>query len=77
MTQTIHAVLQPGVWQDSVRRAEFRETLMCLYHIQNFNESRYQRFGIVSGEIDSSLLSQLRCESSLKSVSVDELKYAV
>jgi hypothetical protein len=74
---TIHAVLYPTLRRDPQRMTEIKDVIVGRYNIRNFNESRYARFGIISGNIDASLLDRLRREHDLKSVSVDEVRHTL
>ena len=76
MKRKIHLVIEPALLGDRVRMSQLRDLIIERYDLGNLNEARYERFGIISGDVDPGVIDKLRTLEGLSSVSVDDVKYA-
>lgn len=77
MTVRVHAVLDPAVHDDPARTAELRDLIINRFHLENFNDSRYRLFGIISADVDPAMIDDLRRIDGVTSVSIDAEVYAM
>ena len=75
--QKVHVTLRPEVCQSP---EDLQETLALLEDragLISANPRRAQRYGIVSGEMDTRRLAELEAVPGVQSVTVDGLKHAL
>jgi hypothetical protein len=77
MTVRVHAVVDPAIQNNPVRTAELRDLVINRFHLQNFNDARYRLFGILTGDVDSTVIDDMRRVEGFTSVSVDAAVYAI
>ncbi len=76
MKQRVHATLEPSIRKDPLLKQQLLETILRQLHVVNLNEERFQRFGIISADIDASRIDDMRSVAGIKSVEEDQQKFA-
>jgi hypothetical protein len=72
----VHIVLDRAIAKDPEKCRLALAAVRDLSGIHDINESRLERFGIISGIVDSSKINALRRMEQVRSVSVDEERHA-
>jgi hypothetical protein len=73
----IHITLNQPAAKDPEERRFALEKIVDLSGIRDVNQNRLDRFGIITGIVDSSKINVLRKMSEVRSVSVDEERHAL
>jgi len=67
----VHVTLQSHVREHPEMKSRVLEKMQAA-GIQNVNVQRFERYGIVSGDLDSSKLETIRQMPDVKTVEIDE-----
>jgi hypothetical protein len=72
----IHASLSSAFRISPELKRTLKSRLLAQFDLQNFNERRFDRFGVISADIDPRHLDRLRRAEGVESVSLDGVKLA-
>ena len=70
----VHITLAPEVGKDSERAREILAALVQRHGLQNPNESRLKRFGIISGDVPEDQMQGIAEIEGIKSITLDDEK---
>jgi hypothetical protein len=73
----VHIVLERDVAKDPEKRRHALAAIVDRFGIQDVNQSRLERFGIITGIVDSACIDEIRKMAEVRSVSVDEVRHVL
>jgi hypothetical protein len=72
----VHITLEPSVRNDPVAKSKVLARLENEAGVRDVNLKRFDRYGIVSGEVDEHKVEDVRRMSEVKAVEADERRFA-
>ena len=72
----VHITLEPAVRNDPAAKTRALERLENEAGVRDVNRKRFDRYGIVTGEVDEHKLDEVRRIIGVKAVEADEQRFA-
>ncbi len=72
----IHASLTSTFRISPLLKQKLKRRLIAQFELRNFNEGRFDRFAVITADIDPKQLELLRAAEGVESVSLDGVKLA-
>lgn len=73
----VHIVLKDSVLEDEAATRRVVQNLVREVDLRDVNERRVSRYGIVTGEIDPSMVKAVLNMDEVEAVEADEVKFAI
>lgn len=76
-TKRVHVTLNQSLLGQTDRIARARDRIVAVSGMQDIDERRLQRYGVLSGTVDVAKLPEIHSVDGVTAVDVDQLKYAI
>jgi hypothetical protein len=71
----VHITLDPNIEKNQERRSSIMEKVIQAAHVSQINQKRFDRYGIITGMVDESLIDEIGKIQGILSVEQDKERF--